>query len=52
MRDHTTHPRRAAPTITPEMNSQFHELGYLVVDDLFDVDTDLAPVGTRGPVEI
>ena len=44
MSDHDTQGCRAAPTITREMASQFQEQGYLVVDDLFDVDTDLAPV--------
>ncbi|MBP8242281.1 MAG: hypothetical protein KAX36_07880, partial [Thermoflexales bacterium] len=34
----------AAPVITPEMRAQFDEQGYLVVEGLFDVDTDLAPV--------
>lgn len=44
MLEQVTQARRAAPAITPEMVEQFQELGYLVVDDLFDVDTDLAPV--------
>ena len=30
----------AAPVITPEMRAQFDEQGYLVVEGLFDVDTD------------
>ena len=33
-----------APVITPEMRAEFDELGYLVVEGVFDVDTDLAPV--------
>ncbi|MBK8835853.1 MAG: hypothetical protein IPO29_13720 [Anaerolineae bacterium] len=33
-----------APVITPEMRAQFDEQGYLVVEGVFDVDTDLAPV--------
>lgn len=33
-----------APVITPEMRAQFDEQGYLVVEGLFDVDIDLAPV--------
>lgn len=34
----------AAPVITPAMDVQFREQGYLVVDDVFDVETDLRPV--------
>ncbi len=36
-----THP---SPEITPTMMRQFDELGYLVVEDLFDVAADLAPI--------
>lgn len=34
----------AAVEITPAMFSQFEEQGYLVVEDLFDIERDLAPV--------
>jgi ectoine hydroxylase-related dioxygenase (phytanoyl-CoA dioxygenase family) len=36
--------KRTASLITPEMKAQFEAEGYLVVDGLFDVDTDLAAV--------
>jgi ectoine hydroxylase-related dioxygenase (phytanoyl-CoA dioxygenase family) len=39
-----TSPPSAEILITPEMQAQFDELGYLVVDGLFDVETDLAAV--------
>jgi phytanoyl-CoA hydroxylase len=39
-----TQKETAAVLITPEMDAHFQEQGYLVVDGLFDVDTDLAPV--------
>ena len=37
-------PSRAAPTITAEMMAQFKEQGYLVVEDVFEVEADLAPI--------
>ena len=42
--DNVTKNKLAAPVITPEMSTQFQEHGYLVVDGLFDLDTDLAPI--------
>ncbi|MEP7199673.1 MAG: phytanoyl-CoA dioxygenase family protein [Chloroflexota bacterium] len=42
--DNVTQKSSAAPLITPDMMAQFQEQGYLVVDGVFDVDSDLAPV--------
>lgn len=41
---HVSRTQTADPLITSEMTAQFQEQGYLVVEDLFDIDIDLAAV--------